>query len=49
MRYERANISGETIYELIDEINEFYFDYKLIQVIYDKDLDVYIAILEKEE
>lgn len=49
MKYERADVSEKTIEKLIDEINEFYFDYKLIQIIYEKDLGMYTAILEKRE
>ena len=49
MRYERIHIIKKSICDLIVEIEMTCNDYRLVNVVYDKTYDEYIAFLEKEE
>lgn len=48
MEYKRAHLRNNQIIDLIKDIDKYASDYRVVNIFYDKSLDSYIAVLERE-
>ena len=48
-KYFRNYVIGSNNTDLMHRINEYYNDYRLVSIVYNPDIESYIAYLELEE